>query len=119
MASYPALHDTYPALQDNFVFLAGVPSSEGNVFFITAQGELLERQFDQGRSNVGGMWSNHGKPDDSELVTAAPRRRRLESRRAQLRRACAPAHSWPRWPLSLVTYTFRRLVPWRTAWTTR
>ena len=48
--------------ENHRIYLGGVPSTEGNVFFIAEDGKLLERQFDQTRSNVGGMWSDHGMP---------------------------------------------------------
>lgn len=54
------------------IFLSGVPSTDGNVFFVTADGFLLERHFDQTRSNIGGLWSNHKKPpNDAELISIA------------------------------------------------
>ena len=48
--------------ENHRIYLGGVPSTEGNVFFVAEDGRLLERQFDQTRSNVGGMWSDHGMP---------------------------------------------------------
>ena len=56
--------------EDHRIFLGGVPSTEGNVFFISEDGRLLERQFDQMGSNVGGMWSDHGKPDGQIKLVA-------------------------------------------------
>ena len=54
--------------EDHRIYLGGVPSTEGNVFFVAEDGRLLERQFDQTRSNVGGLWSDHGSPDGIKLV---------------------------------------------------
>ncbi len=56
--------------EDHRIFLGGVPSTEGNVFFISEDGRLLERQFDQMGSNVGGMWSDHGKPSGKVKLVA-------------------------------------------------
>jgi hypothetical protein len=56
--------------EDHRIFLGGVPSTEGNVFFIAEDGRLLERQFDQMGSNVGGMWSDHGRPDNNVKLVA-------------------------------------------------
>jgi hypothetical protein len=47
---------------DSRICLSGVPSTDGNVFFISHDGRLLERRFEQARSNSGGMWTDHGKP---------------------------------------------------------
>lgn len=50
------------------IFLSGVASEDGNVYFISSDGRLLERQFAQSPTaedpNVGGhgLWSDHGKP---------------------------------------------------------
>jgi hypothetical protein len=56
------------------IYLSGVPSNEGNIFFISSDGRLLERQFERNHQSAtvsgGAMWTDHGTPARAVGVVA-------------------------------------------------
>ena len=59
------------------IFMSGVPAPDGNVFFVSADGRLLERHFDGGLFD-GGMWTDHGTPSRGVSLVAIADARTLQ-----------------------------------------